>query len=182
MKCPAPVTREEAEQLVLLYNRLTSRCSNVPRNASGQPVGRPVNRQSVKEATDFLRFCAENAIDPERWIVARHEALGWARRLGLKDLGHVGPNFLDHFRTWGDTRAMDAQRAVQPVEDFDRLSTYAEQLKARCTDREVCMVLPDTRGWNPASAWCEKCELATRCRSRLPSSRRVRREAIHARE
>lgn len=176
-----PVTRAEAEQLVLLYNRVTLRCPDVPRDGQGQPIGRKVTAASVREATTFLRFCQEQAVDPERWIVARHEALGWKARLALKDLHHVGDNYLDHFKTWGDARAVEATRTVQPIEDYDALAPFAEQLKATYAHAsDLCMVTPDTRGWHPASTWCQRCPQAEACRRRLAPARRMRREETHA--
>ncbi len=177
MNAPAPVTSAEAEQLVLVYNRLTSRCPNVPRDARDQPVGRKVTEASVREATTFLRFCGEHAIDPERFIVARHEALEWRARLALKDLHRVGDNFLDHFKTWGDARAHDATRDVQPVEDYDRTTPFTEALKATYVHApDLCMTLPDTRGWHPRSTWCQRCPQAAPGRRRLPTDRRAHRE------
>lgn len=172
-----PVARADAEQLVLLYNRVTSRCPNVPQDARGQPVGRKVTEASVREATAFLRFCMEHAIDPERFIVARHEAVAWRTRLALKDLHRVGDNFLDHFKTWGDARAHDATRDVQPVEDYDRTTPLTERLKATYAHApDLCSVLPESRGWHPLSTWCQGCPLADPCRRRLPPDRRARRE------
>lgn len=176
-----PVARAEAEQLVLLYNRVTSRCPGIPTDAQGKAVGRKVTEASVREATTLLRFCADHAIDPERWIVARHEAVQWRARLALKDLHRVSDNFLDHFKTWGDARTLDATRDVQPVEDFDRPTPFTEALKATYANAaDLCMMLPDTRGWHPASTWCERCPLADPCRRRVPADRRAKREAAHA--
>lgn len=173
------VTRAEAEAVVHLYNRLTRRCPGVPRDARGQPVGRKVTRSSVEEGTAFLRFCVAQGFDPERFILARHEAIGWRARVPLRELPNVGDNFLDHFRTWGDAAQVDAVRVVEPVEDLDQLGTYAEQLKAlhAAGSRETCMYLPDTRGWHPDSVWCQGCPLADPCRLRLPPDRRAKREA-----
>ncbi len=173
-----PVTRAEAEALVLLYNRVTVRCPNVPQDGRGQPIGRKVTPTAVKEATAFLRFCVDNGFDPERFIIERHETLGWRTRIPLKELAHVSENTLDHFRAWGEARAAETTRAVAPVEDFDQLAAYPEQLKARYAlgPRDLCMVTPDTRGWHPASKWCQLCTVADACRRRLPADRRARRE------
>lgn len=172
----ASVTRAEAEQLVLRYNRVTAQCPNVPRDNWGRPVGRKVTRKSVEEATAFLRFCAEHAIDPERWIVARHVAVAWKTRLPLGKLAKVGDNYLAHFKTWGDAAAHEATRAVEPVEDLGKPGIFSEQLKATYASApDLCMVMPDTRGWHPASTWCERCALADPCRRRLPAAARLKR-------
>lgn len=174
----APVQRAQAEQLVLLYNRVTAACPNVPRDVRGVPVGRKVTESSVREATVFLRFCAEHAIDPERFIVARHEAVQWRTRIALKELHRIGDNFLSHFKTWGDASAHESTRDVQPIEDFEQITPLTERLKAtRADDPELCMLLPDTRGWHPASTWCQECRQADPCRRRLNAATRARREA-----
>lgn len=171
-----PVTRAQAEALVSLYNRVTDRCPGVPRDKQGRPIGRKVTATSVKEATAFLRFCAEHAIDPERWIVARHDAMGWKARVALAELHRVSDNYMAHFQTWGDSRAAEATRTVEP-EDLDRPGPYAEALKATyAADPALCMVQPETRGWHPGSDWCRACPEAERCRRRLPAARRQARE------
>ena len=152
-----------------IYNRLTARL--------GEAI--PVTDASLERAAWFLDWCDKKWINPKHWIVARHEANGWAYQVDFQDLAHPSEEFMERWQTWGADRmaSMDQERADREcvVEDTDRvagITVIGEAAKrAYANDRQTCMVVGRslTGGWHPDSEWCQFCELDKSCRERLPA-------------
>lgn len=74
-----------------IYNRLTARL--------GEAI--PVTDASLERAAWFLDWCDKKWINPKHWIVARHEANGWAYQVDFQDLAHPSEEFMERWQTWG---------------------------------------------------------------------------------
>lgn len=118
-------------------------------------------------------FCESKGIDPERWVRAKHEAIGWRFRVKVTQLSNASEAFLGNYLAWGSNVQAEAQSqeeiAASVVLDgpgADGLTILGEAVKRRfAASPEVCLVSEDlTRGWHAQSSWCQSCPLAMQCR------------------
>lgn len=165
------------DQLIVAYNRATAKYQR-----PGVPGRRPT-KATRQEATGYLAWCAEQQVDPERFLSARIEAA--KARVRLRDLHRVKPEFLSAFREWGSRRQaehLSQQRiadAVVPIpsDPGNTLTPLTEALKAAMSATPgQCMVSPEALGWHPDSSWCQSCPVAVECRSMLLPSIVARRQ------
>lgn len=171
-------------EAITLYNRLTQRLC-------GRRGTFPLrhSRSMLIVADEFLQWADRHEINPRHWIIARHDAIKWCRRIPMKDLT-LPPDseFRRKYQEWigGKLAALDQEvrdrKLVQP--DTNRvtgLTMLGESSKAAfAAEPEVCFGSSRTLtgGWHPESVWCRKCELSTECRSSLSDG--VRRRRSHA--
>ena len=157
-----------------VYNRLTARFCD-----GSRVFPRKATATATAQCVGFLKWCATHGIDPERFIRARHDAVGWRFRIPLDRLHQVGQAFVDNFTEWGDGKQAETQLNEDlssiVVHDTNRnaeITVLSEQAKTTFKDTPwLCLLSSDiTLGWNPASQWCRGCELAIRCKSDLPKS------------
>lgn len=123
-------------------------------------------RSTVKA---YIDWCAERDVDPVQLMMARHGALKWKRRIGIKQLMQTSDKFLQRFRDWGSgiQQAETDQQALWGTAEADTGGLHlAEVLKRTwASDLEVCMAAPET-AYSPTSRWCAACHLAVPCRRR----------------
>jgi len=163
-----------------VYNRVTQE------GVTRQTWVRQASTKALRESADVLTFCAAHGIDPERWVRAKHDAIGWRFRVKLTHLTRSTPRFMENFQSWGDDRQageIQQERFVSACEDDDDRTTEViplyEQAKAVFVSvREVCQGSSRalTGGWHPRSRWCGDCPRAAGCKAALPHAVRVRRE------
>jgi len=118
----------------------------------------------------IAKFCHEHKIDPERWIRARHEAVGWRMRLPLKQLASASPAFMAKFMDFGADLQAEAihQESMVSVADhgWSELRVFSEQLKqALGNDPALCLSAAET-AYHPESQWCDGCLHQRTCRVR----------------
>ena len=177
-----PATILSIYNRVLTANGLAAKpMSKTPRKG-GRKV---VMRESLIE---FGQWCVDNGVDPERWVRARHDAIGFRHRISIENL--ASPKFLPKFRDFGDDLQHEAQgqdRMAQAVVDdvpidSDDLRFLSESLKrAYSMDPELCAMSQDlTGGWNPKSEWCRSCSAVGDCKAKMPEATRRRREGARA--
>tara|TARA_Y100000296_G_scaffold85151_1_gene120343 strand:+ start:3623 stop:4075 length:453 start_codon:yes stop_codon:yes gene_type:complete len=138
----------------------------------------------------FGEFCHREGIDPALWIDAKHDVIGWKRRVPVRKLLNYSPEFLAKFKAWGQNRAAEdrgqARLSAHAEDDTDgaaALTSTAEAVKrVYAMTPEVCLLSAETLtlGWHPASPWCESCRLQESCRDALPAETQALRDA-HAR-
>ena len=80
-------------QVFTAYNRAMTDHGLVPYQSYSK------HRSSCEK---FVAWCLEYDVDPIRWLLARHEAIQWLRKVPLKSLH--SDRFLDKFREWGDSQ------------------------------------------------------------------------------
>lgn len=170
-----------ASEVITLYNRLTQRLCG---RRGTYPLQHSRNMLSV--ATDFMTWADRHKINARHWIIARHDAIKWCRRIPMKDL-KLGSSsqFRSQYEEWiaGKLAAMDQEVAdrLAVVPDTNRvldLTMLGEATKAAlASEPEVCMASSSslTGGWHPHSDWCKPCRLAPDCRQRLSVGTRGRR-------
>ena len=163
----------KAHELLTLYNRLTQRLC-------GRPGTFPLSHSAnmLKAAGAFLTWAKRNEVDARYWIIARHDAIRWCRRIPLKDLHQVGDEFRDKYDGWmvGRMASMDQEVSDRKsvVDDTDRvaeLTMLGEACKAAfAAEPEVCLgsATALTGGWHPDSEWCQQCRVSSDCRRLLP--------------
>lgn len=129
------------------------------------------------QLTAFWVWCVARDVDPKRWIRARHEAIGFKRRLPVWKLR--SEKFLIKFRHFGDEKQAAAEEqlraAARAVDDVDwggaELRHLWEAMKQVIAGTVECAVDTDlTGGWNPCSKWCRDCVIAVECRDALPEA------------
>jgi hypothetical protein len=153
--------------MLVIYNRV------VTGNGLAQ---KPLSRSMRAELSEFAAWCVKWQVDPERYILARHDAVGYRHRIAIGSLASA--KFLARFKGFGDDRqaaAMEQDRlALQVEDDHDRggveLRSLWEQMKRTyALDRPMCRASSDvTGGWNPRSKHCRECPEAPACRAALP--------------
>jgi len=131
------------------------------------------------EAEKFLSWCGEKRVDPLDFILVRHDAIRWCRRLPIRELSLVKDDFIERFEWRIRQVAADRRDRVDSArveEDTDRIlgmTILGETSKASLSSTpEVCMgtsleASPITGGWHPESAWCNVCRLEDKCRKSL---------------
>ena len=151
---PAPPAGRYAPHAVAgAYIRATRGCpGRVPRFRGDNP-----------DLAAFGAWCAARGVDPERYIRARHEAVGFAVRLRVRQL--ASDKFLASFREWGDGRQAEVQSQAaigRTLERAGRASTLAERVRATTTDRDACRADPLT--WrDDTSPTCAACPARHAC-------------------
>ena len=155
-----------------IYNRLTARFCD-----GARVFPRKVTATSLAQCSGYLEWCRASAVDPERFIRARHDATGWRFRIPLARLYQVSDGFIEKFKDWGDGKQVETQinehLATIVVADTDcktELTALSERAKAEFAQTpEVCLLSPDmTLGHHPESVWCVQCRLAAECMAALP--------------
>ena len=132
----------------------------------------------------FAGFCEEHGVDPTRWVMARHAAVGWRHRIPVEQLASEA--FLPSYHEWAEDRQASVQEQERLADKVipnhttpGALVLGAEALKAALVASPlVCLGSATlTYGWDPASRWCVKCAQAGPCRDGLNPSVRERRDA-----
>jgi len=155
-------------ELITEYNRLTQRLcgrrGTFPLRHSPKMLG---------VAEKFIGWAKRNEVDSRHWIIARHDAIKWRRRIPLKDLHRVGDGFLESYQSWMagrlsalDQEVSDRKSVVADTSRVSKLTVLGESAKeAFANDRFTCLgsALTLTGGWHPASAWCQSCSLTEQC-------------------
>tara|TARA_R110002020_G_scaffold27266_11_gene87966 strand:+ start:1044 stop:1484 length:441 start_codon:yes stop_codon:yes gene_type:complete len=137
-------------------------------------------------AAEFLQWAARHEINPRHWIIARHDAIKWCRRIPLKDLTlPPDSNFRQSYQEWIgnklaalDQEVLDRKSVESDTSRVTELTVLGEASKAAFREEpEVCLGSAQTLtgGWHPDSVWCSKCSLAADCRSDLSANVRRRR-------
>lgn len=132
------------------------------------------SRRTVEDAGVFLAWCRSRQVDPDRYMRARFDAIGYRHRLSFRQL--PSDKFLTKFRSHGDRKqaaAVADERIAARVEDDTprdgtRLIAMWENAKARFAAsgaHEVCRASARTftGGWQAASVWCGQCPQAQGC-------------------
>ncbi len=154
--------------LIVLYNAVLE--SNGLTRPRTQGIG------EVQAARKFLAWCAVEGVDPERWIRARHDAIGYRRRIRLKQMASA--KFLPKFMAWGDGKqaAQVAQErialeVIDLTEADPGVTPLTEAMKRTLADSpEICAVDQElTGGWHPRSEWCRGCRAVDFCKAQLNS-------------
>ena len=171
-------------EAITLYNRLTQRLC-------GRRGTFPLrhSRNMISVSAEFLTWADRHEIDVRHWIIARHDAIKWCRRIPLKDLTLPPESpFRQNYQEWiaGKLASLDQEVADRTavLPDTNRVTgttLLGEASKAAFVDDPVvCLASAKTLtgGWHPASEWCVKCPCAADCRSLLTAG--VRRRRIHA--
>ena len=138
-------------------------------------------------ADEFLKWAERHEINARHWIIARHDAIKWCRRIPLKDLPlSTESAFRISYDEWiaGKLAALDqeVEDRKSVVSDTNRVSDLTmlgEAAKAAFAEEpEVCMgsALTLTGGWNPKSNWCQDCTLGADCRKLLTLGVQARRQ------
>lgn len=149
-----------AAELISIYNRVIE--------ARGLKRHFTVSAAMTKGARDFAAWCEINSVDPERWIRARHEAIGYRSRIRFDQL--ASDKFLPKFREWGDSHQAHEifqdriAGTVVDVRAFDPTGFLAETIK-RGTSPEVC-IYDDMTAYSPKSKVCSSCRLRVPCARR----------------
>lgn len=154
-------------QLVAVYNRVLK---------SGGLPARICSARVVRQAGEFLFWCDRNGVDPERYIRARHDSIGFKNRIPINRLASY--RFLEKFRQFGDAKQAHevAQDNLAVTVVPDRAAeSFAEALRAShgqyrhmAEFRESCLI--DVSTWyNEQSVWCLSCDLNVECRRRARS-------------
>jgi hypothetical protein len=162
--------RDDPAALLAIYNGLLL--------AHGLPERRITQSSSAKIRSGLRKlraWCVENGADPERYMYARHQAIGWSRRLSLEQLAKPPALFLERYQDWGDDWAaysLGQESARAQVEDDTprdgtTLIVLWERMKAiYALDKELCMAVEVTGGYNAQSPWCQACAVAAECGGR----------------
>lgn len=123
---------------------------------------RRVTPKAVRDATAFLRWCTARQVDPERYLRARHEALGWSRRIPLDRLG--SEKFLLTFRQWGDqhqAHQVGQDRLTASMVESISHRVLSERMR-RALPPDLCLSDPWT-DYDPASGTCTGCPVRGVC-------------------
>ena len=162
-------------QLITVYNRVTQRLCGL---RGTFPLK---HSKTMLEAADaYLSWCREQAVDPTHFILLRHDAIRWCRRIPIRELTQVNGDFIDRFE-WKLNRyaamEQDKRDSKRVKADTDRrksLTVLGETMKATLAPTpEACLgtsleSMPLTGGWHPASVWCQACRRSEQCRQALP--------------
>ena len=169
--------------VITLYNRLTARLCG---KRGTYPI--PHSRNMLEAAHRFSAWCSEREISPKHFILARHDAIKWSRRIPIRDLIKVTERFLAHYDGWmagqqgqRDQERDDQQRVQADTSSLTELTVLGESAKATFAQTpEVCLgsAATFTGGWHPDSRWCQTCPLSRDCRELLPEA--VKRREQHA--
>lgn len=161
------------ERCISTYNRITRRlCGRRVR-----PLTHSANMLGI--ARRFLAWASARGIDPRHWIIARHEASGWAYRIPMAKMTQASPEFLARYNDWiadklaaMDQEVADRRRVEPDTNRVESTTCLGEAQKAVWADTpKLCLSLgySITGGWHPASVHCQACALAADCRRSLPA-------------
>ena len=171
-----------ANEMITLYNRMTQRLCG---QRGTYPL--PHSRNMLKAAGDFLAWASSHEINAKHWVIARHDAIKWSRRIPLKDLKLARESaFRQQYEEWIANKLASLDQEVEdrakPEADTNKVTSttiLGEASKAAFADSpEVCLASSEslTGGWHPKSKWCGQCGLRKACRARLKSSVARRRQ------
>lgn len=131
----------------------------------------------IRVAEEFLGWSDRNTIDPKHWLVARHDAIKWSRRISIKKLPLKSGKFRRNYDEWVankmaalDQEVLDRKKTQTDTSKVRSLTVLGESTKsALAQDPEACLVASKdlSGGWHPASDWCVNCCVASDCRSLL---------------
>ena len=174
---------KDAAHAIRCYNRATQRLNGI---RGTYPIRH--TRRSLRIASELVAWCKANDLDVDRWIRARHEAIGWKFRISLKCMIGATDEYLIEYREWREVRVIekeiDSRTSLAVVPDTSRvhdLTVLGDVIKESYSDEpDLCYGIstgpdPLSGGWHPESEWCQKCPRADDCRSALsPMVRRCR--------
>lgn len=120
--------------------------------------------------TALIAWCAERDIDPQRWVMAKHRAIGWRFRLSPKKLVKASDKFIAEFRAWREMHQADEEGQIamlgSAIDDGTNgeMGYLSEALKRTFAgEPDTCLTAPET-GWHPESRWCGACPHTGVCR------------------
>ena len=124
-------------------------------------------KAAAAESQRYLAWCEDNAVDPRRWCLAKHDALKWQARIPIKHLTRSTPKFMEAFREWGDDRraAADLQHRLQvkTIDETQRptgMTHFGEAVKrALQLETGICAIHRFT-SHHTDSMWCQSCPVA----------------------
>jgi hypothetical protein len=157
---------------LLAAHGLSSAAASVTRGkkAENRHYGAPSRVDPARAVQGFLDWCGEHDVDPIRWTIARHEAVGWEHPIPVSRLKSA--KFLPKFRAWGDdhqaaetsqdTTASSIVQGARPQSRW-RAARLREMYRG---DRQSCWYTATGEGltWrDPESPECGNCPYAAEC-------------------
>ena len=116
--------------------------------------------------TALGRWCAEQDIDAQTWVLAKHEATGWRFRIGPKKLVKTTAKFMESFRSFGDMKQAETldQMSMQgtAITDTGGLVLGETLKRTWVSTPDTCRTAPETI-YLPDSQWCQGCSMIRRC-------------------
>ena len=123
-----------------------------------------------RDIESFLAWAELRRVDPERWVLARHEAVKWRHRVAIDKL--ASEKFLKNFRRFGDSKqAIEVSRSR--FDDVKLSGSLRRKEAARIAfrlhgDLHSCLMtaLYGDRftSYDPESAVCPVCPFLEQCR------------------